>query len=391
MHNLLSTGEVRYPVSLVNIFCGQLVCGKSDTAISVVKNTLAKSPNCRYKLILNENSGSDKRFWPAISGVLIVKLKNSKIAIIGGSGFIGRQIVERLAREGARVIVLTRNADRAKFLRPMGSPGQIVLISGQATDDAMLEQVIENADAVINTVGILAESGKQRFASLQAELPARIGRIIANQANKTNTAPRMIQLSAIGADAGSNSRYARTKAEGEAGLCRAFPDATILRPSLVFGAGDGFFNRFAGMAMTAPALPVIGGGTNRIQPVYVGDVANAVVNALKDDRTAGKVYELGGPIVMSFRDAMDFLLTCIKRKRKLVHVPFPVMHLAATALSILPQPPVTNDQLKLLKKDNVVSDDALTLADLGIVPTAMDVIVPAYLERYKPGGQFSIS
>ena len=217
MHNLLSTGEVRYPVSLVNIFCGQLVCGKSDTAISVVKNTLAKSPNCRYKLILNENSGLDKRFWPAISGVLIVKLKNSKIAIIGGSGFIGRQIVERLAREGARVIVLTRNADRAKFLRPMGSPGQIVLISGQATDDAMLEQVIENADAVINTVGILAESGKQRFASLQAELPARIGRIIANQVNKTNTTPRIIQLSAIGADAGSNRRYAPTKAEGEAG------------------------------------------------------------------------------------------------------------------------------------------------------------------------------
>ena len=391
MHGLLSTGEVRYLISLVNIFCGQIVCGKSDTTIGVVKNTLAKSPNCRYRLIINENLVSDKLFWPAISGVLNVKLKNSKIAIIGGSGFIGRQIVEKLAREGARVIVMTRNTDRAKFLRPMGGPGQIALISGKATDDAMLEQVIENADAVINTVGILAESGKQRFASLQAELPTRIGRIIANQANKTHTAPRMIQLSAIGADAGSNSRYARTKAEGEAGLWRGFPDATILRPSLVFGAGDGFFNRFAGMAMTAPALPVIGGGTNLIQPVYVGDVASAVVNALKDDRTTGKVYELGGPRVMSFHEAMDFLLKCIKRNRKLVNVPFPVMHLAATALSILPQPPVTNDQLKLLKKDNVVSEDALTLADLGIEPTAMDLIVPAYLERYKPGGQFSIS
>lgn len=320
-----------------------------------------------------------------------MKLKNSRITVIGGSGFIGRQIVEKLAREGVRLIVLTRNADRAKFLRPMGSPGQITLISGQASDDAILEQVVEHADAVINTVGILAESGQQKFATLQAELPARIGQILSEKSYASAPQPRVIQLSAIGADASSNSRYARTKAEGEAGLLAHFPHATILRPSLVFGAGDGFFNRFAGMAMTAPALPVIGGGKNLIQPVYVGDVANAVVNALKDDSTAGKIFELGGPEVMRFSDAMRYLLTCIRRKRMLLNVPFPLMHMAATAMSVLPNPPVTNDQLKLLKTDNIVAGDALTLHDLDIEPTAMDVVVPSYLERYKPGGRFSIS
>lgn len=320
-----------------------------------------------------------------------MKLKNSKITVIGGSGFIGRQIVEKLAREGARVIVLTRNADRSKFLRPMGSPGQITLISGEALNDVTLSKVLDQADAVINTVGILAERGSQRFASLQAELPARIGQIMAAKQSDIKQVVRVVHLSAIGADITSNSRYAKTKAEGEAGLMKAFPKASILRPSLVFGPGDEFFNRFAAMALTAPALPVIGSGSNCIQPVFVGDVANAVINTLKDDRTAGKVFELGGPDVMSFREAMRYLLKCIKRKRPLVSLPFPIMHIAASAMSILPQPPITNDQLKLLKIDNVVSDDALTLKDLGIEPTAMDVVVPSYLERYKPGGRFSIS
>ena len=320
-----------------------------------------------------------------------MKLKNSTVTVIGGSGFIGRQVVERLARAGARIIVLTRNADRAKFLRPIGAPGQITLVSGQANDDAILRQVIDQSDAVVNTVGILAETGKQKFSALQAELPAAIGQMLAENAFLANSALRMVQLSAIGADAQSKSRYARTKAEGEAGLLAAWPSATILRPSLVFGAGDGFFNRFAGMAMTAPAIPVIGGGSNRIQPVYVGDVADAVINALKNDKTAGQIYELGGPDVMSFRDAMRYLLKCIRRKRLLLSVPFPIMHMAATAMRILPQPPVTNDQLKLLKTDNIVADDALTLADLGVAPTAMDAVVPSYLERYKPGGQFNMS
>jgi NADH dehydrogenase len=324
-----------------------------------------------------------------------MKLNQATIAVIGGSGFIGRQIVEKLARAGARLKILTRNADRAKFLRPMGTPGQITLISGKATDDAALANVLAGVDAVVNTVGILAEGGGQRFAALQADLPARIGQMMAEaeaSADKSSRRQqaRIIHLSAIGADHQSPSRYARTKAAGEAGLQAAFPTATILRPSLVFGAGDGFFNRFAAMAVTAPALPVIGGGTNRIQPVYVGDVASAVVAALEDQASAGKIYELGGPDVITFREAMRFLLQSIGRSRMLMSVPFPVMGLAATAMSILPNPPVTRDQLKLLKIDNVVSADALGLAELGLVPTGMELIVPTYLERYKPGGRFSV-
>ena len=324
-----------------------------------------------------------------------MKLNQATIAVIGGSGFIGRQIVEKLARAGARLKILTRNADRAKFLRPMGTPGQITLISGKATDDAALANVLAGVDAVVNTVGILAEGGGQRFAALQADLPAHIGQMMAEaeaSADKSSRRQqaRIIHLSAIGADHQSPSRYARTKAAGEAGLQAAFPTATILRPSLVFGAGDGFFNRFAAMAVTAPALPVIGGGTNRIQPVYVGDVASAVVAALEDQASTGKIYELGGPDVITFREAMRFLLQSIGRSRMLMSVPFPVMGLAATAMSILPNPPVTRDQLKLLKIDNVVSVDALGLAELGLVPTGMELIVPKYLERYKPGGRFSV-
>jgi NADH dehydrogenase len=324
-----------------------------------------------------------------------MKLNQATIAVIGGSGFIGRQIVEKLARAGARLKILTRNADRAKFLRPMGAPGQITLISGKATDDAALANVLAGVDAVVNTVGILAEGGGQRFAALQADLPARIGQMMAEaeaSADKSSRRQqaRIIHLSAIGADHQSPSRYARTKAAGEAGLQAAFPTATILRPSLVFGAGDGFFNRFAAMAVTAPALPVIGGGANRIQPVYVGDVASAVVAALEDQASTGKIYELGGPDVITFREAMRFLLQSIGRSRMLMSVPFPVMGLAATAMSILPNPPVTRDQLKLLKIDNVVSADALGLAELGLVPTGMELIVPTYLERYKPGGRFSV-
>ncbi len=323
-----------------------------------------------------------------------MKLHTATIAVIGGSGFIGRQIVEKLARAGARLKILTRNADKAKFLRPMGAPGQITLISGKATDDKALAQVLTEVDAVVNTVGILAEGGGQRFAALQADLPARIGQIMkaAAASSSSRRAPlRMVQLSAIGANPQSPSLYARTKAAGEAGLLAAFPTATILRPSLVFGAGDGFFNRFAAMAVTAPALPVIGGGTNRIQPVYVGDVADAVVAALMDEASQGKIYELGGPDIITFREAMRFVLQSIGRSRKLLSVPFPVMGMAAMAMAILPNPPVTRDQLKLLKIDNVVSPNAPGLADLGLTPTGMELIVPKYLERYKPGGRFSIT
>ena len=312
-------------------------------------------------------------------------LSSSTIAVIGGTGFIGRQIVEILARQGARIKILARNADRAKFLKPMGDVGQISITSGSALDDDALTRIIEGCDTVINTIGILAESGSQRFNSLQAELPARIGRIA-----KANGVKSIVHLSAIGADLNSASLYARTKAQGEQGLMAEFPKAVILRPSLVFGTGDGFFNRFASMAVMAPGLPVIGGGKNKVQPVYVGDIAQAVLAVLTDKKSEGKIYELGGPEVMTFREAMAYIIKQIKRKRLLLPVPHGVMTLAATAMSILPSAPVTRDQLKLLKVDNVAADDLPGLEDLGVQPTPIDLIVPSYLERYQPGGRFAI-
>jgi NADH dehydrogenase len=305
------------------------------------------------------------------------------VAVIGGTGFIGRNIVERLARRGARVKILTRNPDRAKFLKPMGDVGQIVAIAGNALNDDSLRQVMEGADAVVNTVGILAESRRQKFDALQAKLPGRIGEIAAGMGIAS-----VVQLSAIGANAKSRSRYARTKSLGEVALRKACPTATILRPSLVFGAGDGFFNRFAAMAAIAPVLPLVG-GKSKVQPVFVGDVAAAVAVALGDQQHHGKIYELGGPDILTFREVMSYIIEQTGRRRILLPVPFVVMGLAAGAMAILPNPPVTRDQLKLLKIDNVVAGNALTLGDLGIEATPIGLIVPSYLERYQPGGRFA--
>ena len=312
------------------------------------------------------------------------KLGNATVAVLGGTGFIGRGIVERLAREGASVKVLARDPERAKFLKPMGWPGQISIFAGDALDDAALAGLIEGSDAVVNTVGILAERGAQRFEALQAELPGRIGKL-AEEAG----ARRVVHLSAIGANRKSRSRYAASKGRGEAALRRAFKKATILRPSVVFGSGDGFYDRFAAMAATAPGLPVIGGGRNRFQPVYVGDVADAAVACLERDETAGGIYELGGPDVVTFREVMAFIIEQIQRRRILFPVPRFVMMLAALPLELLPSPPVTRDQLRLLKFDNVVPSGARGLADLGIEATPAALVVPAYLARYRPGGRFA--
>ena len=314
-----------------------------------------------------------------------MNISHSTIAVIGGTGFIGRNIVEQLARQGARIKILARNVDRAKFLKPMGDVGQISIQAGNALDDDALASVLQGCDAVVNTIGILAEQGNQKFASLQAELPHRIGKLA-----KANGIKSVVQLSAIGADISSPSVYARSKAMGEASLKKSFPDAVILRPSLVFGVGDSFINRFASMAVLAPGLPVIGGGKNMVQPVFVGDVAQAVVTVLQQQNAKGKTFELGGPAVMSFRQVMAYILKGIKRKRMLLPVPFAAMQLAATAMSILPNPPVTRDQLKLLKFDNVVGATANTLDDLGITPTAIELITPSYLERFQPGGRFMV-
>ncbi len=314
------------------------------------------------------------------------------VAVIGGSGFIGRAIIERLAREGTRVIALCRNAEKAKFLKTMGVVGQVTVVSGNVLNDDDLERVIAPADAVINLIGILAEGGSQRFDALQGELPGRIGTLAA-----THGLESVVHVSAIGADTASTSKYARSKGAGEAALQAAFPKAVILRPSIVFGPRDSFFNRFAGLAMLAPGLPLPGGGKMKMQPVYVGDVVEAVMVALgvraaprtRGKTIAGGVFELGGPDVYSFADLMRVTLRAINRRRLLIPVPLPLMSLGAVFTGLLPNPPLTVDQVRLLAMDNVVGHDARGLDEMGITATPVSAVIPDYLGCFRPGGQFS--
>ena len=311
-------------------------------------------------------------------------MKQKTITIIGGSGFVGRSVVEKLAKTGAPIIILTRNADKAKMLKPLGDVGQITAISGDALNDDALESVIAPADMVVNLVGILAPSGKQNFEATQALLPQRIAAFA-----KTHNVEKIVHLSAIGADLKSKSRYAATKAEGERALLRGFSPVTILRPSIVFGPGDGFFNRFGQMAMVAPALPVIGGGRNLMQPVYVGDVSDAVVASLRDASTNDQIFELGGPRAYSFKRLMEMTCEAVGRTRPLISVPFALMHIPASFLQFLPNPPLTRDQLYLLEQDNVVAKKAKTLADLGIAPQSVEAHISDYLAHLRKGGRFS--
>ena len=310
------------------------------------------------------------------------------IAVIGGSGFVGRATIELIAKHSARVIVLCRNAEKAKYLKPMGVVGQITLVSGDACDDETLERVIAPADAVVNLVGILAETGGQKFTALQAELPGRIGAMAAK-----HDVESVVHVSAIGASATSPSIYSRTKAAGEAALLSAFPKAVILRPSIVFGAGDSFFNRFASMAMLAPALPLPGGGGMLMQPVYVGDVAGAIAAGLGLTRTRkkmeGETFELAGPNIFSFRQLMELTLSHIKRRRLLMPVPLWAMRCGAVFAGLLPNPPLTVDQVRLLASDNVADPSRPGLSEIGITPTPVDTILPQYLARFRPGGRFA--
>ena len=310
------------------------------------------------------------------------------IAVIGGSGFVGRATIELIAKHSARVIVLCRNAEKAKYLKPMGVVGQITLVSGDACDDETLERVIAPADAVVNLVGILAETGSQRFTALQAELPGRIGAMAAK-----HDVESVVHVSAIGASATSPSIYSRSKAAGEAALLSAFPKAVILRPSIVFGAGDSFFNRFASMAMLALALPLPGGGGMLMQPVYVGDVATAIAAGLGLTRTRkkmeGETFELAGPNIFSFRQLMELTLSHIKRRRLLMPVPLWAMRCGAVFAGLLPNPPLTVDQVRLLASDNVADPSRPGLSEIGITPTPVDTILPQYLARFRPGGRFA--
>jgi uncharacterized protein YbjT (DUF2867 family) len=311
-------------------------------------------------------------------------MKQQRAAILGGAGFIGRYVVKRLAERGDVLTVGGRSAASAKFLKLKGDVGQVGLVNIAIDDEALLPAFVANNDAVINLVGILQESGRQRFDMAHHVGPARLAR----RAREAGV-ERFVHISAIGADPRSSSAYARTKAAGEQAVRDAFPTATILRPSIVFGPEDQFFNRLAAMAMISPVLPVIGGGETRFQPVYVGDVADAVVRCIDDSTTVGRTYELGGPKIYSFRALIELLLAEIRRKRLLIDLPFGIASLQARLMSLLPNSPLTPDQVELLKRDNVVSSGALTLAMLGIAPTAVEGILPTYLDRFRRGGWYA--
>lgn len=308
------------------------------------------------------------------------------VTLFGGTGFVGRYVAQMLAHRGWRIIVAARNPDRALPLKTAGAVGQVVPVFANIRDDASVAAAVAGADAVVNLVGLLFERGRQRFDAVHGEAAGRVARAAAAAG-----ASRFVQISAIGASADSPSSYARTKAVGEAAVRAAFPGASILRPSVIFGPEDGFFNLFAGLARTAPFLPLFGGGTTKFQPVYVQDVAAAIVACLEQDGTAGQTYELGGPRVYSFRELMQLTLQQTGRKKRLVSVSWGLAALEAKLLGLLPKPLLTSDQVTQLKIDNVVGAGAKTLADLGIQPTPAELILPSYLDRYRPGGRFGNS
>jgi NADH dehydrogenase len=310
------------------------------------------------------------------------------VTVFGGSGFLGRYVVQALAKAGFRIKVAVRRPELALYLQPLGSVGQIALVSANVRDEKSVAEAVRGADAVVNLVGILAPSGRQRFKAVHADAPELIAK-----AARAAGVKRFVHVSAIGADRLSHSAYARTKGEGEARALAAFPQTVILRPSLVFGPEDQFFNRFAGLAALSPVLPLIGGNT-RFQPVYVGDVARAVTAAVEGRATEGAVYELGGPSVYTFREILQKVCEWTQRPRVLLPVPFWAAKIQAFFVQALPGAPITLDQVRLLQNDNIVGAEAIrdqrTLEGLGVTdPKSIEVIVPPYLQRYRPRGEFS--
>ncbi len=304
----------------------------------------------------------------------------SVATVFGGGGFIGRYVVKRLLAQGHIVRVAGRRTEAARGSMMAGRVGQVVPLYVSLGNEAQVQRATEGADIVVNLVGILSEKRPGDFGRIQAEGAGRIARSAASHG-----VGRMVQVSAIGADAQSPSAYARSKAAGEQAVLAAMPGATVLRPSLVFGAEDKFFNRFGSMAMMLPVMPVISGAT-RFQPVFVGDVADAVLAVLDRAEARGRTYELGGPRVWTFREILAWILKETHRRRPLVEVPMGLARLQARLGELVPGKPFTRDQLVLLGRDNVVSEGMPGLAELGIVPTPVELVVPEYLDRYREGG-----
>lgn len=310
------------------------------------------------------------------------------VTIFGGSGFVGRYIARRLAKEGWRIRVAVRNPNEAMFVRPYGSVGQVEPVFCNVRDDASVASVLNGADAVVNCVGVLTEAGKNTFTAVQADGAERIARMAAAAG-----VARMVHISAIGADAASESEYSRTKAAGEAGVLAHMPNAMILRPSVIFGNEDEFFNRFAAMAGMGPILPIVG-ADSRFQPVYVDDVAAAAVMGV-EGKAVG-VYELGGPDVQTMRELMHTTLGVVQRRSLVMNIAFWIAKIMATGFKVaqvcslgIIKAPFTKDQIANLRNDNVVAEGAQGFDALGIRPAAMGAILPDYLWRFRPSGQYA--
>lgn len=311
------------------------------------------------------------------------------VTVFGGSGFVGRHVVRALARRGYRIRVAVRRPDLAFFLQPLGNVGQISFVQANLRYRASVDKAVQGADHVVNCVGILFESGRNSFDAVQ-DFGARA---VAEAARSVGA--RLTHISAIGADAKSDSDYAATKGRAEDAVRSILPDAVILRPSIVFGPEDGFFNKFAAMTKVMPVLPLVGGGKTKFQPVHVEDVAEAVARSVDGKLTPGAVYELGGRDVKTFRECLETMLEVIGRKRPFLTLPFGIASLIGSLSSMIPfvKPALTSDQVKLLKSDNVVSEAAKaegrTLEGMGISPVSLESILPTYLVHYRPHGQFT--
>lgn len=324
-------------------------------------------------------------------------MPNARVTVFGGSGFLGRYIVQRLARQGVIVRVAVRDTEAAQFLQPMGDVGQIVPVKADLRDEGSVARAVEGVDAAVNAVSLYIERGKLKFADIHETGARNLARAAAAAGVK-----RLVHISGIGADKRAASRYAQSRYMGDRLVREAFGEVTILKPSIVFGAEDAVFNTLASFARLSPVLPLFGvrridkppfveGGFTRFQPVYVGDVAGAVVAALDRGDTRGRTYELGGPAVYSYRELTEFVLRETGRQCLLLPWPFWVASVNAWFLKMLPDPPLTPDQVTLLKRDNVVARKAPGLADLGITPSALEVIAPAYLARYRRGGRAGVT
>lgn len=309
--------------------------------------------------------------------------KMRTIAIVGGSGFVGRYVVEKFADKGDLIRIIVRNPVAANFLKPLGEPGQIIPVQASLLSCKDIARTIQGADVVVNLVGILYEKGSQTFEALHVKGASLVAQMAAEL-----KVPTLLHMSALGANKESLSRYASTKARGEEAVLNYFPHATIFRPSVIFGSEDKFLNKFAEMALFSPFLPLIGGGKTRFQPIYVGDVAESIQKASLQKEARGHICELGGPVIYTFSELMKFLLKTIHRKRFLLPLPFNLAKVIAMLTQYLPTPPLTLDQVELLKTDTVVSPQAFTIENFGVRPKALEALAPLYLTRYCSSGNF---